>query len=413
MGQICRVFYIWPDYHIILQFYFTACVLQDIRNMMTDDASFIDGNKKDLPRMGSLVGREGSGMDHAVSFSVQHPQHVIHGGDVAVKLFFEGVSARAALQGRAPGVGGDGGLHLPAVHVVEHHSGHPVAVRLKLPLAHIVHRPVGVFDGAIELHIGEDIEHGRHFFLLCVGVYRRAQDQVEHAFQVGAAAPIEGANVAQLVPQGAALDFNQVGIALEGDQAVVEHTRTPFGAVQPHGLGNECGLERTEGAVHGPGRVHYADGVLAADLTGQAVPQRFQGGHAIGVGDAPPAAVEEGPKHFIGEQRFRMDALAALFYFPQEIAEPAAVFVGKGAAVFQHGLSGHGLIVHLVRVLLGQAPFHQADAGAQGGQHGAVFPGVHVQGIDQLPGLDAGLGAGRVVGGQPFRQQGNVRVLVA
>ena len=37
--------------------------------------------------MGSLVGREKSRMDHAVAFSVQHPQHVIHGGDVAVKLF--------------------------------------------------------------------------------------------------------------------------------------------------------------------------------------------------------------------------------------------------------------------------------------------------------------------------------------
>ena len=74
--------------------------------------------------MGSLIGREGLRMDHAVSFSVQHPQHVIHGGDVAVKLFFERVGARAALQGRAPGVGGDGGLGLPGVHVVKHHGGH-------------------------------------------------------------------------------------------------------------------------------------------------------------------------------------------------------------------------------------------------------------------------------------------------
>ena len=40
-------------------------------------------------------------MDHAVTFRVQHAEHMIHGGDVAVKLFFEGVGAGAALQGRA------------------------------------------------------------------------------------------------------------------------------------------------------------------------------------------------------------------------------------------------------------------------------------------------------------------------
>ena len=93
-----------------------------------DCAVPIPKNKKDLPGMGSLIGREGSGMDHAVSFAVQHPQHVIHGGDAAVKLFFEGVGARAYLQDRAAGVRGDRGLHLPAVHVVEYHSGHLVAI---------------------------------------------------------------------------------------------------------------------------------------------------------------------------------------------------------------------------------------------------------------------------------------------
>ena len=139
--------------------------------------------------MGSLVGREGLRMDHAVSFSVQHPQHVIHGGDVAVKLFFEGVGACAALQGRATGVGGDWGLHLPAVHVVEYHGRHPVAIGFKQLFGILVHRFVRVAHGAVELHIREDIEHGGHFLLAGVAFHCGFQDQFKHRFQIGAAAP--------------------------------------------------------------------------------------------------------------------------------------------------------------------------------------------------------------------------------
>ena len=217
----------------------------------------------------------------------------------------------AALQGRAAGVGGDRGLHLPAVHVVEHYGRHPVAIGFKQLFGILVHRFVRVAHSPVELHIGEDIEHRGHFLLAGVAFHRGFEDQIKHRFQVGAPAPGKRADVHQLVPQGFPVDFHQVGIALEGDQVVVEHPLAPFGAVQTHGLGNQGGLERAAATVHGAGNVHHADGVLVADGAGQPVPKLLQGIRAFGLTSAPGTAVKEGPKHFIREQRVAVNALVA------------------------------------------------------------------------------------------------------
>ena len=143
------------------------------------------------------------------------------------------------------------------------------------------------------------------------------------------------------------------------------------------------------------------------------IPQLLQGIHASGVAAAPVAALEEGPEHFVGEQRIGVQLLLAFAHTQQVFIEALPVVALEGAAVLQHRLGGHGLVVHLLRLLRRQLALGQADAGAKGGHQAAVFLLLHAQSLDQPLRSLAGAGAGGVVRGHPLRQQRDVSAFVA
>ena len=134
-----------------------------------------------------------------------------------------------------------------------------------------------IAHSAVKLHIGDEVQRYRQFFLRQSVFYCRREDQPKDLFNVGIGHFIEGFAVLNLFNQILSLDFNKLRRMGKGDEVVMELACAVFSEVHTQGQ-SDGGRNRRSAPIHGTGTVNNTQSVTLGCIILQCIPgyiQRF------------------------------------------------------------------------------------------------------------------------------------------